>query len=317
MYSKVNYTIVGIFVLLFGIGVFWFAFWLAKYGLQEDYYTYKIEMKESIAGLSEDASVKLHGVNVGHVSQIRINPKNVDTIDIFVEIAQDIPIKEDMFASTQMLGVTGLLSIEIHGGSNEAKTLHPTKTYIPVIKSKPSLMSKLTANLGGMSEKLDLLLSQSQKLFSDRNIETFGNILTHVENVSKKGEVVEEKAILALEEANMTLQTFRITMHNIDREFKVAVKDFKQMQKDFSGIKKVSIPTINKLMQTSKDFRRVTLKVEKSLDRGDYNFKKMLEPTLTDIQILTKELSAVSRELGENPSGLLFKSRKPRRGPGE
>jgi len=317
MYSKVNYTIVGIFVLLFGAGLIWFAFWLAKYGLQEDYYTYKIEMKESIAGLSEDASVKLHGVNVGHVSQIRINPHNVKVIDIYVEIAQNIPIKEDMFASTQMLGVTGLLSIEIHGGSNESKTLRPTKNYIPLIKSKPSLISKLTANLGGMSEKLDVLLSQSQKLFSDDNIETFGNILTHVENVSKKGEVLEEKAIVALEEANITLQEFRTSMHDIDKEFKAAVIDFKQMQHDFASIKKVSIPTINKLMQTSKDFRRVTLKVEKSLDRGDYNLKKILEPVLVDVQILSKQLGTMSRQLEENPSDLLFKSRKLRRGPGE
>ncbi|HFQ61362.1 MAG TPA: MCE family protein [Epsilonproteobacteria bacterium] len=317
MYSKVNYTIVGIFVLLFGIGVFWFAFWLAKYGLQEDYYTYKIEMKESIAGLSEDANVKLHGVNVGHVSQIRINPKNVNVIDIYVEIAQNIPIKEDMFASTQMLGVTGLLSIEIHGGSNESKTLKPTKTYIPIIKSKPSLISKLTANLGGMSEKLDSLLSQSQKLFSDYNIETFGNILTHVENVSQKGEKVEDRAIIALDEANITLQAFRTSMHSIDEEFKAAVRDFKQMQRDFASIKKVSIPTINKLMQTSKNFNRVTLKVEKSLDRGDYNLKNILEPVLVDVQILSKQLGAMTRQLEQNPSALLFKSRKPRRGPGE
>ncbi|HHE05543.1 MAG TPA: MCE family protein [Epsilonproteobacteria bacterium] len=317
MYSKVNYTIVGIFVLLFGIGLFWFAFWLAKYGLQEDYSTYKIEMKESIAGLSEDASVKLHGVNVGHVSQIRINPKDVQVIDIYVKIRQEIPIKEDMFASTKMLGVTGLLSIEIDGGSNTSKTLHPTKEYIPMIKSKPSLISKVTANLGGMSVKLDHLLSQSQKLFSDHNIETFGNILTHVENVSKKGEVVEEKAIVALDEANNTLQAFRTSMHNVDKEFKAAVTDFKQMQRDFASIKKVSVPTINKLMQTSKDFRRVTLKVEKSLDRGDYNLKKILSPVLIDVQILSKQLGDMSRQLEQNPSGLLFKSRKSRRGPGE
>jgi len=317
MYSKVNYTIVGIFVLLFGIGVFWFAFWLAKYGLQEAYYTYKIEMKESIAGLSEDASVKLHGVNVGHVSQIHINHDNINVIDIYVEIAQNIPIKEDMYASTHMLGVTGLLSIEIDGGSNEAKTLHPTQTYIPIIKSKPSLMSKLTTNLDAMSEKLERLLAQSQKLFSNRNIETFGNILTHIENISKKGEDLEQKAIVTLDEANMTLQAFRSSMNHIDKEFKAAVIAFKQMQRDFAGIKRVSIPTINKLMQTSKDFRRVTLKVEKSLDRGDYNLKQILEPVLVDIQILSKQLGTMSSELEENPSSLLFKSRKPRKGPGE
>ena len=310
MYSKVNYTIVGLFVLLFGAGLLLFGFWLAKYGLEDNYNTYKIEMQESISGLSKDSSVKLHGVDIGRVSQIRINPKHVNMIDIYVEIKEGVIIKEDMFATTQMMGVTGLLSIEIHGGTNEAKTLQPTDDYIPIIPAKPSLLSTLTNNLSGMSEKLNALLSQSEKLLSDKNIDTFGNILNNTEVMTKKAAVVEDKAIVALEEANVTLQALRLSVVEI-------TNDVKKVQQDFAEIKKVSIPTIDTLMETSQNFNRVTLKMEKSLDRGDYNFKKMFEPVIVDVQILAKELSAMTRELGDNPSSLLFKSRKPRRGPGE
>ena len=76
MYSKVNYTVVGVFVLLFGIGVVWFAFWLGKYGMEDEYYTYKLEMSDSVSGLSEDADVMLRGVDIGRVTKIQINPKN-------------------------------------------------------------------------------------------------------------------------------------------------------------------------------------------------------------------------------------------------
>lgn len=317
MYSKVNYTIVGIFVVLFSIGMLWFAFWLAKYGLQEDYRLYKIEMEDSIAGLAKDSSVKLHGVDIGRVAEIRINPEDITKINIFVQIKEGVPIKEDMIASTQMLGVTGLLSIEIHGGTNEAKTLVPTDEYIPIIKSKPSLLSKITDSLGGLSEKLTSLLTRSESLLSDKNLDNMSKILDNVEKMSAKGEAVEIQAIDSMKEVDITLQKFRVSMDNINQKFTQATEDFKQMQIDFAEIKGVTIPTIDKLMETSKNFNRVTLKVEKSIDRGDYNFKKMLEPVLIDVQILAKELSAVSRELGENPSGLLFKSRKPRRGPGE
>ena len=317
MYSKVNYTIVGIFVVLFGVGLLWFGFWLAKYGLQEEFDTYRLEMTDSIAGLSKDSNVKLHGVDIGRVSEIRINPENIEVIEILLKIKQDIPIKEDMTASTQMLGVTGLLSIEIDGGTNAAKTLVPTNDYIPLIKSKRSLFSKLTNNLEGMSEKLDNLLSQSEKLLSNKNIDTATKILDNTETITQKAITVEDKAATSLEEVDNTLKEFRVSMDNINAKFTQATIDFKQMQKDFAEIKGVSIPTIDKMFQTSKDFRRVTLKFEKSLDRGDYNLKKMLEPMLVDIQILSSQLSNMSRELGENPSDLLFKSRKSRKGPGE
>ena len=303
MYSRVNYTIVGIFVLLFGVGMVWFAFWLAKYGLQEEFDTYRLEMKDSISGLSIDSNVKLNGVVVGNVSEIKINPENIEIVEILVKIKKGIPIKEDMVASAQMFGVTGLLSIEIEGGTNEAKTLVPTKKHIPLIKTKPSLLSKLTYNLGGMSEKIDDLLAQSQKLLSDHNIETMGDILDNTEKVTARAEELEEKVIVAMEELNTTLKEFRVSMANITT--------------DFGEIKKVTVPTIDKLMETSKNFNRVTLKVEKSIERGDYNLKKIFEPMLVDIDILLAQLNDMSRSIENNPSDLLFKSRESLKGPGE
>jgi len=303
MYSKVNYTIVGIFVLLFGAGMVWFAFWLAKYGLQEEFDTYRLEMKESIAGLSNDAKVKLRGVNVGRVSKIQINPKNIEMVEILVEIEKGIPIKEDMVAHTQMFGVTGLLSIEIEGGTNAAETLVPTKKYIPLIQTKPSLLSKLTNDLGGVSVKIEDLLNQSQKLLSDHNIETIGNILDNTEKVTARATELEDKVLVSLEEVNMTLKEFRVSMSKVTT--------------DISDIKEVSVPTINTLKETSQNFSRIALKIEKSIDNGDYNFKKIMEPILIDIDILLDQLNEMSRSLENNPSDLLFKSRESRRGPGE
>jgi len=317
MYSRVNYTVVGLFVLLFTAGLLWFGFWLAKVGLQENFSLYKLEMKESVSGLSKDSNVKLRGVNIGRVSAIRINPENIEIIEILLEIKEGVPIKEDMLASTQMLGITGLLSIEIDGGTNGAKTLVPTASYIPLIPSKPSLLSKLTNNLGGLSDKLENLLSQSEKLLSDKHIETLGKILDNTQKVTAKGEILEDKALVSLEEVDKTLGEFRVSMDTINVKFTEATTDFKQMQKDFAQIKDVTIPTVDKLFETSKNFNRVVLKFEKSLDRGDYNLKKMLEPILVEIQILSNQLNSMSRELGQNPSDILFKSRKLRKGPGE
>jgi len=281
----------------------WFAFWLAKYGMEEDFNTYRLEMKESIAGLSIDSSVKLRGVDVGKVSKMQINPKNIEMVEVFVKIMKGIPIKEDMVAHTQMFGVTGLLSIEIDGGTNTAKTLIPTKEYIPLIKTQPSFLSKLTGDIGGVSGKLEDLLVQSEKLLSDRNIETIGDILDNTEKVTARAEELEEKVIVTLEELNTVLKEFRISMDKVTT--------------DFSDIKKVTVPTIDRLMETSTNFNRVTLKVEKSIERGDYNLQKIFEPMLIDIDILLGQLNDMSRSIENNPSDLLFKSRKSIRGPGE
>jgi len=287
MYSKVNYTVVGVFVLLFGIGVVWFAFWLGKYGMEDEYYTYKLEMSDSVSGLSEDADVMLRGVDIGRVTKIQINPKNIEKTEIYIQIKQSVPIKEDMVASTKMFGVTGLLS---------AKTLQPTDDYIPIIKTKESFVTTLSANVGSLSEKLNTLLSQSEKLLSNENINKIDRILDNIERASNKGES-------SLDELSSSLHEFRNAMRKLNRKFD-------NVGNDVEEIKKVLIPTIN-------NFNRVTLDVEQSLDRGDYNLKKILEPVLVDMQILSSQLNDMAIQMEQSPSDLLFKSRKPLKGPGE
>ena len=310
MYSRINYTMVGIFVLLLTTGMVWFAFWLAKYGLDKEFDYYKVQMSESVSGLSKDSTVKLHGVDVGSISEIRINPKDIEKVEIILKINKGTPIKEDMVVFTEMYGITGISYIQIDGGTNEAKTLKPTEDYFPVIATAPSLFSKATSGLGNLADRIDLLVDKSQKLLSEKNIETLGKVFDNTEKITAKAEEVEQKAIHSLEEVDITLREFRASMDKINDKLTGVTEDF-------TDIKKVANPAIVKLMETSDNFNRVTLKVGKSLDRGDYNLKKIFEPVLLEIEVLSQQINDLAQQLEQSPNDLLFKARKVRRGPGE
>jgi phospholipid/cholesterol/gamma-HCH transport system substrate-binding protein len=317
MYSRINYTTVGIFVLIFTIGMIWFAFWLAKYGLQKEFDYYKVQMSESVSGLSKDSTVKLHGVDVGSISEIKINPKDIEKVEIVLKINKGTPIKEDMVVFTEMYGVTGISYLQIDGGTNEAKTLEPTEDYFPVIATAPSWLNKTTRGLGSLADRIASLVDKSQKILSEKNIETLGKVFDNTEKITAKAEEVEQKAINSLEEVDITLREFRTSMDKINKKFTEATADFKEMKNDFASIKKVTNPMIDKLMETSKNFNRVTLKVEKSLDRGDYNLKQIFEPMLIEIEVLSQQINDLAQQLEQSPNDLLFRGRTPRRGPGE
>jgi len=317
MYSRINYTIVGIFVLIFTTGMIWFAFWLAKYGLQKEFDYYKVQMSESVSGLSKDSTVKLRGVDIGSIGKIGINPNNIEKVEIVLKINKGTPIKEDMVVFTEMYGVTGISYLQISGGTNKAKTLEPTEDYMPIIPTASSWLTKAARGLGTLTDRITLLVNKSQRLLSEKNIETLGKVFDNTEKITAKAEEVEQKAINSLDEVDITLREFRASMDEINKKFTEATTDFKEMQKDFSGIKKVTIPMIDKLMETSKNFNRVTLKFEKSLDRGDYNAKKILEPMIVDMGILSEQMTDLAKEFEQSPSDIFFKSRKLRRGPGE
>ena len=195
--------------------------------------------------------------------------------------------------------------------------MEPTEVYIPLIPTAPSLFEKAAKGLGSLNERLISLLEKSQELLSSQNIETITKILKHTEAITAQGEAIEKKAMISLEEVDKTLKEFRNSMAKLSKNFEEVTMDFKHMQKDFSGIKEATIPAVEKLMQTTENFNRVTLKVERSLDRGDYSIKKIFEPMIVDIGILSEQLNDLSKEFEESPSDILFKSRKQREGPGE
>ena len=321
MYSRANYMIVGLFVLLLGAGLIWFALWLGKYGAYREFDTYKVVTSESVSGLSKDSVVKLHGVDIGRVGEIRIDPKDVGRIEILLKIRRGVPIKEDMVAFVQITGLTGLKSIEIDGGTNRAVTLQPTEEFVPVIPTAPSWMSVAQKGIGNLSEKITSLVGQSQKLLSDSNIEKFNKMLENLERITSHGEALEIKTMGALDEVNATVAAFRSSMEILTTEFQRLSVDvsegMKHANSSLESIKDEGKPVLAKLMKTVKNFNRVTLRVERTLRRGDYNLKKIFEPVLVDIEIMGNQISELTRQIQRSPNDMIFKSRKSRRGPGE
>ena len=321
MYSRANYMIVGLFVLLLGAGLIWFALWLGKYGAYREFDTYKVVTSESVSGLSKDSVVKLHGVDIGRVGEIRIDPKDVGRIEILLKIRRGVPIKEDMVAFVQITGLTGLKSIEIDGGTNRAVTLQPTEEFVPVIPTAPSWMSVAQKGIGNLSEKITSLVGQSQKLLSDSNIEKFNKMLENLERITSHGEALEIKTMGALDEVNATVAAFRSSMEILTTEFQRLSVDvsegMKHANSSLEAIKDEGKPVLAKLMKTVKNFNRVTLRVERTLRRGDYNLKKIFEPVLVDIEIMGNQISELTRQIQRSPNDMIFKSRKSRRGPGE
>ena len=76
MENKVNYALVGGFVLLLGAALIAGVLWLASGGgFQKKYDLYLALVGESVAGLNLNAPVKYRGVDVGKVREIQLDPR--------------------------------------------------------------------------------------------------------------------------------------------------------------------------------------------------------------------------------------------------
>lgn len=171
MESRVNYGLVGLFVLLLGIALVVFPLWLSSGLNRARYNFYTVYMNESVDGLSPNAPVKYNGVNVGNVADISLDSKNTQLVKLELKIKDNTPITTNTTATLRSQGVTGVAYIGLNGGviqgAEPLKAL-PGQDY-PVIPSTPSTMVRIDAAVTQLLGNINKLSSQLSSAFNPEN----------------------------------------------------------------------------------------------------------------------------------------------------
>jgi len=149
MEEKVNFAVVGVFVLLLSAAFIGGVLWLSSgKSYRTSYDIYQTYMTESVAGLNLNAPVRYRGVEVGRVQKIKLAPGNVEQVQVTLAIKSGTPVKTDTVAILSTQGLTGIAFVDLRGGSRDSPALQAKgdEPY-PVIDSGPSLMVRLDASL--------------------------------------------------------------------------------------------------------------------------------------------------------------------------
>ena len=182
-----NYPLVGAFVLLLGALLVGGVLWIASGGrLQKQYDLFSVVAEESVAGLSLNAPVKYNGVDVGKVSDIRLDPVDPERVRLTLAIERGTPIKVDTVAILQTQGLTGITYLELDGGSRDALPLKArAQAPYPVIGTKPSRIARLDSVLTTVLDKLDGASTKVDAVLSDDNRAALKGALADIAAVSR------------------------------------------------------------------------------------------------------------------------------------
>lgn len=320
MEPKVNYVLVGSFVAFLGAAVLAGVVWLGKTDYRGLYDRYEAHMKESVAGLSVNSTVKYRGVDVGRVKDIALRPDDPEEVLLTLDIVRGTPIKTDTIAVLETQGLTGLATINLTGGSREAPALVALEGQgYPVIKTGPSLFFRL-------DEAVSRLLSEGG----------LAQLLVHLDSAAvgvakildEENRTLLKRTIKDLSEVAQTIATHRT---QIDQSLDGAAKSADNLAKLTASLN-AQVPALlagidksvaalgtatDELARTSKTVGTVVNEARPELQQ----FTKRTLPEagllVTELRQLTSTLTRVARELEQEPSSLVFGRKTPRRGPGE
>ena len=168
MESDKRYFIEGLFIIGFAFAAALFAIWLVHAGHRDDV-TYRIRFPESVSGMAEGDPVRFQGVDIGTVKSMVIDPDDPRLVRVDVRLRKDAPVKTDTKATLKLKGITGVVFVELTGGSAAAKTLvaaTPEGT-IPEIPSEKSSIADILDQLPKVIRKLSALESKAGKVMND------------------------------------------------------------------------------------------------------------------------------------------------------
>ena len=326
MNNKVNYTLVGLVVLLGIALMIGFGYWLLKPSDELETKKYYIRFDESVLGLNIDAAVKYRGIKVGKVISLRINPKNSEQVEVLVNILKTTPIKENTVAKLTAQGITGLSYINLSLGKNDAPPLKVKKgDKYPVIKTIPSFFENIEQSLGTVSTNLSKTLVRTSELLDDENQQEITRVL-------KKTASFMEKMDRLLDDK--TIDHFHSSMRSADSTMKSLDSVMKKIDNIMPKIEHFVDHSVSWESKTSESFASITksyLGIKASMDEfkaaianGEFNLKEItsdmiptLNNTLVEMQHLMIRAEDALKNYERSPSDILFKQEEVKKGPGE
>ncbi|MFZ2315721.1 MAG: MlaD family protein [Gammaproteobacteria bacterium] len=185
MDTKVNYTLVGIFVIALIAALTFGIIWLSSGFSLAQNKTYAIYMNESVSGLNVDAQVEYNGVSVGSIKKIVLSKNNPKLVRILIDVKSDTPITEGTVASLTTRGLTGLAFIALKDKSTNMRPLVAKRNQrYPVIPTAPSIFMRLDTALNNLTINMQKISNALNSLLDKENLESFKEILANTKEVT-------------------------------------------------------------------------------------------------------------------------------------
>ncbi len=317
--KKAQKVRLGIFILIsLALLLIIIAFFTTR-NLFEQKETYYVAYEDvSVGGLEVGSPVKYLGIDVGSIANIHIDPEDVNRVIVELSLQEGTPIKQDAVANIVAMGITGLRTIEIKGGTEEADFLEP-EGYI---SAGTSLAEDITGKAEVIYFRLEQVLSNLQEFTRPENIKTFTKTAEDIslfadqagQTVLNVDEMIEENR----DEVRRTIQTINEFSDDLDKtsdEMFQAVARFNQiMQGDTLGqvlanfrdlsvtLKETNLnELIEQLAETTDQTQRLLLRVGEDVERGS----EVLTDNLMILQNTLENLHETSRKVSANPSVLI------------
>lgn len=252
------------------------------------------------AGLETGAQVKLGGVRIGRVLNIKAPDKPGESVTVEIGIKRGTVLYQGTKALITQVGFVGdiYLLLSVDNTTNEKIKVGDVipsdeKVQFDVIMSK----------MDGLSRSVDTLIRDMNKLFSQKNIKGIEALIGNTNNAIVSGSSNIEKIALSLKGTTEKLERVLNEIEDLIRGNKTEVSQL--LKKAREDIEKVG-EMIKSIESTAKSVEKTSKSADRVIDLQSRNLENLIN-TMTKT---TEELQEFLYEIKNKPWSIIYKEKR-------
>ena len=308
METRAHYVAVGAFVLAVIVLGFVAVLSLGRVEFAQDLKRYYVFFKGSVTGLSKGGLVQYNGITVGRVVDVRVDPDDLEKIQVTVEIDTDlVKIKTDARAFIDTNLLSGVATIQIRGGTREAKDLEPEPGHrYPIIASGSSVFQRVTEAGPQLLDRLMIVADNLNAVLNEQNRQAIADSLQNVRTITGAFVAPSEEVKELVANANAAVLEMQTLLSHVDHSYasKGGLKDeASQALADFDKLAK-------NLVDTNRQLQQILQENRPGLREFTGTTLTQVSNLVSDMQRFIAGLSRFVASVERDPARLLFGERR-------
>jgi phospholipid/cholesterol/gamma-HCH transport system substrate-binding protein len=302
METHARFFLIGLFSLVVTVALVLFVLWLGKLQLDREYQEYDVRFHESVTGLSVGGIVQYHGIQVGEVRRLSLDPKDPREVRVRIRVGAETPIKTDTKAQLSYTGLTGVAVVEMFGGTPEATLLHEADTRdAPEIDTVPSTLSQIMSGGTGAVHSVQEVMARIAEVLNDENI---GRVSTLLDNLAAVSDEVKSD-YPALRDA---LGEARVLEQRLASAAQRADDLLAQLQRDVApqdgrpGLVDEAHTAVADIRSAAREVDAFAKTGQSTFGNLDNQTRNELAATLQSLQIASENLARITQRFDANPT---------------
>ncbi len=307
MDTKVNYTLVGVFVIVLATVMVSIFLWLTTMKQDRFTQTYVTYIRDDVSGLNVQSAVRFNGVKVGYVSSILLNKKDPQQVEIVMKLEKGTPITTSTVATLNPQGITGLDYVGLKARTTNAPLLRrqPGHPY-PVIAAEPSLLVRLSTVVKEITQSVSQLTEDVNQVLDRQNRLAVKNSLLNLEKIT-------QVVALNSEQINNGLNSMSVLLRNSA----VASVQFPQLLKAFNNTLSAMTKAADRVATSGETMANTVVLANNSINEVSQHLVPSAQQLLQRLDTMTSTLQSFAYEFEQDPAMIVRGKTPAPPGPGE